>query len=73
MKHLKVYSMSRPEFALTAETYTIKDGVKGPSQWYSEVPAEDYATARARLEQAGYTAHPASTAEIESGEYSIFW
>lgn len=69
---LKIYSTEKPKFSLTAETYTIENGAKSESVWYSELETEDYDATKSMLEQSGYTAHPASSTEIETKEYTIF-
>lgn len=78
MKKLKIYSQHKPIkingiYPLFAETYTINiNGTKSNSVWYSELETDDYATTRLELEKSGYTAHPASSKEIASKEYTIF-
>lgn len=78
MKTLKIYSQHRPVkingiHPLFAETYTVDiNGVKSNSTWYSELETTDYYNTRVELEKSGYIAHPASSKEIESKEYTIF-
>lgn len=78
MKRLKLYSKQKPVKIngidpLFTETYTIDiNGTKSDSVWYSELETDDYETTRLELEKSGYTAHPASSKEIESKKYTIF-
>jgi hypothetical protein len=78
VKRLKLYSKQKPVKInginpLFAETYTLDiNGTRSDSVWYSELETDDYETVRLELEKNGYTAHPASSKEIESREYSIF-
>lgn len=74
---IKIYSKQEPTNlkelnALTIEQYTVENGKKLDSQWLSEIATEDYIATKLTLEQAGYTAHPASSNEIETKLYSIF-
>lgn len=74
---IKIYSKQEPTNlkelnALTVEQYTVENGKKLDSQWLSEIATEDYSATKSILEQSGYTAHPASSTEIETKLYSIF-
>ena len=72
MNTIKVYSKQKPAFPQTVEIYTVEDGTKNKSSWCSEINTTDYLTTQAELEQLGYLAHPASSQEITTQEYSIF-
>ena len=73
MTKLKIYSQNKPlKINGHLETYNISDGVKSNSVWYSEVSTNDYNRTRAELEKEGYTAHPVSSKEIASANYTIF-
>jgi hypothetical protein len=77
MKTIKIYSQQKPlkinGSPLTCEVYTVSsNGVKGSSMWYSELDTNDYFSTRLELEKSGFTAHPASTKEIENNIYTIF-
>ena len=72
MTRIKVYSKQKPAFPQTVEIYTVKDGAKSKSSWCSEINTTDYLNTRAKLEQLGFLAHPASSQEITTQEYSIF-
>ncbi len=70
---LKIYSKQKPNFPLSAETYTIDiNGTKSDSTWYSEIETDDYSATKSMLEDSGYIAYPASSKEIETKEYTIF-
>ena len=72
MTRIKVYSKQKPAFPQTVEIYTVEDGTKSKSSWCSEINTIDYLNTRSELEQLGYLAHPASSQEITTQEYSIF-
>ena len=72
MTRIKVYSTQKPAFPQTVEIYTVEDGTKSKSSWCSEINTIDYLNTRSELEQLGYLAHPASSQEITTQEYSIF-
>ena len=72
MNTIKVYSKQKPAFPQTIETYNIINGVKSNSVWYSEIVTNAYLNTRTELEKEGYTAHPASSQEVTTQEYSIF-
>ena len=74
---IKIYSKQQPKNlkelnALTVEQYTIENGQKTDSCWLSEIITNNYYATKATLEQLGYLAHPASSQEITTQEYSIF-
>jgi hypothetical protein len=74
---IKIYSKQEPKNlkdlnALTVERYTVENCKKLDSQWLSEIATEDYTATKLTLEEAGYTAHPANSNEIETEKYSIF-
>jgi hypothetical protein len=72
MTKIKVYSKQKPAFPQTVEIYTVEDGTKSKSSWCSDINTTNYLNSRAELEQLGYLAHPASSQEITTQEYSIF-
>ena len=76
MTRIKVYSTQKPAFPQTVEIYTVEDGIKSKSSWCSEIVTNDYLNdylnTRSELEHLGYLAHPASSQEITTQEYSIF-
>jgi len=72
MTRIKVYSTQKPAFPQTVEIYTVEDSTKSKSSWCSEINTTDYLNTRAKLEQLGYLAHPASSQEITTQEYSTF-
>ena len=72
MTRIKVYSKQKPAFPQTVEIYTVEDGTKSKSSWCSEINSIDYVNTREELETLGYLAHPASSQEITTQEYSIF-
>ena len=77
MKTIKIYSQKKPfnmnGKMISCEVYTVNSlGVQSGHVWYSELKVDDYFTTRLELEQIGFTAHPASTKEIENSIYSIF-
>lgn len=73
MTTIKIYSHNKPlKINGHLEIYNISDGVKNNRMWYSEVSTNDYNSTRAELEKEGYTAHPASSKEITSNNYTIF-
>ena len=72
MTRIQVYSKQKPAFPQTVEIYTVEDGIKSKSSWCSEVSTDNYFNTRSKLEQLGYLAHPASSKEITTQEYSIF-
>ena len=70
---LKIYSKQKPNFPLSAETYTIDiNGTKSDSTWYSEIETDDYDTTKSMLEGIGYISEPANSREIENKEYTVF-
>lgn len=71
---LKIYSKQKPVGLQTniLETYLIENGKKTNSMWYSEISTDDYIAEKLKLEDLGYLAHPASSQEITTQEYSIF-
>ena len=73
MTRIKVYSKQKPAFPQTVEIYTVEDGTKSKSSWCSDINTTDYLNTRSKLEQLGYLAHPASSQEITTQEYSIFY
>jgi hypothetical protein len=72
MTRIKVYSTQKSAFPQTVEIYTVENGTKSKSSWCSEINTTDYLNTRDELEQLGYLAHPASSQEITTQEYSIF-
>jgi hypothetical protein len=73
MKTLKIYSKQKPNFPLSIETYTIDTkGIKSNRTWYSEIATNNHNATKSMLENIGYTAHPASSVEIENNLYTIF-
>lgn len=73
MTTIKIYSHNKPlKINGHLEIYNIRDGVKSNSVWYSEVSTDDYFNTRTELEKEGYIAHPASSKEIASHNYTIF-
>ena len=73
MTTIKIYSHNKPlKINGHLETYNISNGVTSNSAWYLEVSTNDYTLTRAELEKEGYTAHPASSKEIASNNYTIF-
>jgi hypothetical protein len=72
MTRIKVYSTLKSAFPQTVEIYTVEDGTKNKSSWCSDINTIDYLNTRSELEQLGYLAHPASSQEITTQEYSIF-
>jgi hypothetical protein len=72
MTRIKVYSKQKPAFPQTVEIYTVENGTKSKSSWCSEINTTDYRNTREELEVLGYLAHPASSQEISTQEYSIF-
>lgn len=76
MTTIKIYSHNKPlKINGHLETYNISDGVKSNSVWYSQISTDstdNYNLTRAELEKEGYTAHPASSKEIENHNHTIF-
>jgi hypothetical protein len=73
MTKLKIYTKTKPlKINGHLEIYNISDGVKSNRMWYRECHPADYNLTRAELEKEGYTAHPASSKEITSNNYTIF-
>ena len=78
MKTLKIYTQQKPikladHYPTTCEVYTINSqGTKVSETWFSEINTDDYFNTRLDLEKIGFTAHPATSREVESKEYTIF-
>jgi hypothetical protein len=74
MTTIKIYSHNKPlKINGHLEIYNISDGVKNNRMWYHECTSASYNLTRAELEKEGYTAHPASSKEIASKNYTIFF
>ena len=78
MKTLKIYTQQKPVklsdlYPKTCEVYTINSrGTKISEIWFSEINTDDYFKTRLDLEKIGFTAHPATSKEVASKEYTIF-
>lgn len=73
MTTIKIYSQNKPsKINGHLEIYNISDGIKNKKIWYHERTPDDYFNTRAELEKEGYTAHPASSKEIENHNHTIF-
>ena len=76
---IKLYAKSQPtelqqHFTkmIVGKSYTLENGQEQNTFWFSEIEVEDYQKTKSILEKFGYTAHPASSNEIETNELSIF-